>query len=126
MMKYEFEELIGKEITDETYSMYEKMYLALPESINKMQFVKMLNIDAIPENPASIERRNKRNDIIEKAKSIIANYEDDIRFYKEQINFCKSVNGTDYNLQKDEIKHYKKMINYCKSKIAETKMIYSL
>jgi len=126
MMKYEFENLIGKEITDETYSMYEKMYLALPENIDKQQFVSMLNIDAIPENPIAIERRNKRNELIEKAKSRITDYKNDIKYYKEQINFYKSLDSTDYDFLKNEIKYYKKMINYCKSKIAETKMIYSL
>jgi len=126
MMKYEFENLIGKEITDETYSMYEKMYLALPENINKQQFVKMLNIDAIPENPIAIERRNRRNELIEKAKSRITDYKNDIKYYKDQINFYKSLDSTDYDFLKNEIKYYKKMINYCKSKITETKMIYSL
>ena len=125
-MKYEFENLIGKEITDETYSMYEKMYLALPENINKQQFVKMLNIDAIPENPIAIERRNRRNELIEKAKSRITDYKNDIKYYKDQINFYKSLDSTDYDFLKNEIKYYKKMINYCKSKITETKMIYSL
>ena len=126
MMKYEFENLIGKEITEETYSMYEKMYLALPENIDKQQFVKMLNIDAIPENPIVIERRNRRNELIEKAKSRIAEYKSDMNYYKEQIKFYKSLDSTDYDFLKNEIKYYKKMINYCKSKIAETKMIYSL
>lgn len=126
MMKYEFEELIGKEITDETYSMYEKMYLALPENINKQQFVKMLNIDAIPENPIAIERRNKRNELIERAKSIITEYKNDIKYYKESIKFYKSLYASDDDFAKNEIEHYKKMINYCKSKIDETKMIYGL
>lgn len=130
-MKYEFEELIGKEITDETYSMYEKMYLALPENIDKQQFVKMLNIDAIPENPTAIERRNRRNELIEKAKSRIAEYKNDIKYYKEQIEFFKSLDSTDCNFIdddfiKNEIEHYKLMINNSKSKIAETKMIYGL
>lgn len=126
MMKYEFEELIGKEITEETYSMYEKMYLALPENIDKQQFVKMLNIDAIPENPIAIERRNKRNALIEKAKSRIAEYKNDIQYCKEQIKFYKSLDSNDYDFLKNEIKSYKKTINYYKSKIAETKMMYSL
>lgn len=126
MMKYEFEELIGKEITEETYSMYEKMYLALPENIDKQQFVKMLNIDAIPENPIAIERRNKRNELIERAKSIITEYKNDIKYYKESIKFYKSLYASDDDFVKNEIEHYKKMINYCKSKIDETKMIYGL
>lgn len=57
MMKCEFEEMIGKEITAETYAIYEAMYIAAPETVDKKTFVSMLNIEAIPEAPEAIERR---------------------------------------------------------------------
>lgn len=59
MMKYEFEEMVGKEVSVETYEIYEKMYMALPEGITKQQFVGMLNISAIPESEDAIERKRK-------------------------------------------------------------------
>ena len=57
MMKCEFEELIGKEVSYETFEMYESMYMALPENISKADFVNMLNIKAIPESEEAIHRR---------------------------------------------------------------------
>lgn len=59
MMKQEFEQMVGKEVTVETFEMYEKMYMALPESVDKQQFVAMLNIKAIPEHPEAIARREE-------------------------------------------------------------------
>lgn len=47
-MKCEFEKMIGKEVSTETFKIYEAMYMALPESIDKQQFVEMLKIKAIP------------------------------------------------------------------------------
>ena len=60
MLKSEFEEMIGKQVTYDTFQMYDTMYNALPENINKQQFVDMLNIDAIPEDPEAIECKKKR------------------------------------------------------------------
>jgi hypothetical protein len=62
MMKCEFEEMIGKEITAETYAIYEAMYSAAPETVDKKTFVSMLNIEAIPEAPEAIERRRKADE----------------------------------------------------------------
>ena len=59
MMKQEFEQLIGKEVSYETFRLYEEMYLAAPESVTKQKFVEMLNIDAIPESEDAIERRQR-------------------------------------------------------------------
>lgn len=72
MMKCEFEQMIGKEVTVETFEMYEAMYLALPENVNKQQFVEMLNIKAIPESPEAIARRAEREKFIAEIKAKIA------------------------------------------------------
>lgn len=72
MMKCEFEEMIGKEVTVEIFEMYDAMYLALPENVNKQQFVKMLNIEAIPESPEAIARREEREKFIAEIKQKIA------------------------------------------------------
>ena len=61
MMKQEFEQLIGKEVSYDTFRIYEEMYLAAPESVTKQVFVQMLNIDAIPESEEAIERKEKRS-----------------------------------------------------------------
>lgn len=79
MLKEEFENMIGKQVTYDTFKLYENMYTALPETVNKQQFVEMLNIKAIPEDPAAIERRQEaekmgqelRGKIQEKRKEIL-------------------------------------------------------
>lgn len=84
MMKCEFEELIGKEVSYETFEMYEAMYSALPDNINKQQFVDMLNIDAIPEDPEVIERRKKREEFINDIKDQIAGKKAEIKYFEQE------------------------------------------
>lgn len=72
MMKCEFEEMIGKEVTVETFEMYNAMYSALPESVNKQQFVEMLNIKTIPESPEAIARKEERSKFVTEVKAKIA------------------------------------------------------
>ena len=85
MLKSEFEEMIGKQVTYDTFQMYDAMYNALPENINKQQFVDMLNIDAIPEDPEAIERNKKRKEFIDDIKNQIAGKRAEIKYY-EQVN----------------------------------------
>lgn len=75
MMKCEFEQMIGKEVTVETFEMYEQMYLALPEGVSKQQFVEMLNVRAIPESPEAIARKEERAKFVAKVKAQIADLE---------------------------------------------------
>lgn len=76
MMKQEFERLIGKEVEYETFEMYEKMYNAV--DVDKQEFVKMLNIEAIPESRRAIEAR-------EEAERIINDIKDEIKRLKEEL-----------------------------------------
>lgn len=84
MLKSEFEELIGKQVTYDTFHMYEDMYSGLPENINKQQFVDMLNIDAIPEDPEAIERRKERERFVSDIKDQIASKRDDIKYFEQE------------------------------------------
>ena len=84
MMKCEFEELIGKEVSYETFEMYESMYSALPENISKVDFVNMLNIKAIPESEEAIERRKKREEFINDIKDQIAGKKADIKYFEQE------------------------------------------
>ena len=59
MMKCEFEEMIQKEVSQEVFAMYEAMYMATPESVSKQEFVKMLNIEAIPESEEAKARKEE-------------------------------------------------------------------
>lgn len=74
MTKQEFETLINKEVTYETFRLYESMYNALPESINKQQFIKMLNLKSIPENPEAIRRREENQKIVKEINNRLKNF----------------------------------------------------
>ena len=80
----QIEEMIGKQVTYDTFHMYENMYSALPENINKQQFVDMLNIDVIPEDPEAIERRKKREEFINDIKDQIAGRKADIKYFEQE------------------------------------------
>lgn len=84
MLKSEFEEMIGKQVTYDTFHMYENMYGALPENTNKQQFVGMLNIEAIPEDPAAIERRKEREEFVNDIKDQIAGKKADIKYFEQE------------------------------------------
>ena len=84
MLKSEFEFLIGKEVDNDTFAMYENMYMALPDNIDKRKFVSMLNIDAIPEDPEVIERRKKREEFINDIKDQIAGKKADIKYFERE------------------------------------------
>lgn len=81
MTKQEFETLINKEVTYETFELYESMYNALPESINKQQFVEMLNLKSIPENPEAIRRREENQKIVKEIKQQIKELQEE---YEEE------------------------------------------
>lgn len=84
MLKSEFEELIGKQVTYDTFHMYENMYSGLPENINKQQFVKMLNIDAIPEDPEAIKRRQERERFVSDIKDQIEGKKAEIKYFERE------------------------------------------
>ncbi len=84
MLKSEFEEMIGKQVTYDTFQMYDTVYNALPENINKQQFVDMLNIDAIPEDPEAIERKKKRKEFIDDIKYQIAGKRAEIKYFEQE------------------------------------------
>lgn len=62
MLKEEFENLIGKEVDFEVFRMYEAMYAAAPETVDKRAFVAMLNLDAIPESERAKKAREEKEE----------------------------------------------------------------
>lgn len=134
MMKSEFEKMIGKEITAETYAIYEAMYTATPETIDKETFVGMLNITAIPEAPEAIERRRKADEWKQtqlkkveelkkelcEAKKSKADAESDYYYWKPL--------DTEYSKNScfKRIKLYNQRIKAIKSQIAELKFCLTL
>lgn len=93
MMKCEFEQLIDKEVDDDIFEMYEKMYMALPENVSKQEFVKTLNVAEIPEGDSAIVRRAERNafiaDIKEKIDGLKADLEFTIKYHSDNAQYIK-------------------------------------
>lgn len=131
MMKQEFEQLVGKEVTVETFEMYEAMYMALPESVNKQQFVAMLNITAIPEDPAAVERREQRKAFVADINRQIKDIKDAIEQHKywfqqakDSMNYWK--NDEDkfmYNSYRTEMDCHSEQIKMLRNRISELKML---
>ena len=117
MMKCEFETLIGKEVSYETFEMYESMYHALPENISKVDFVNMLNIKAIPESEEAIHRRMEKEQLIRDIKQQIADLKEKIGYEQECIDrYTSYLNDTPYYEKKNFVRE-------CKSWIAGSKRI---
>lgn len=124
MMKQEFEEMIGKEVSCETFSIYEEMYLAAPESVTKQKFVEMLNIAAIPESEEAIARKERaaafRKEIEDKIKERKAWLEMEKSALERYIEWSKEPDGecwkTDVRIKKSQIKRLR-------AEIAALKMI---
>ncbi len=126
MMKCEFEEMVGKEVTEETYRIYEQMYTALPENVTKQQFVAMLDIAAIPESDSAIKRREEaakfRQEILDEIAGLqkeVKQITEDIARYKEYME----LNDLDRDFWKAEARRYREYARELKMKIAALKWV---
>lgn len=125
MMKVEFEQMIGKEVSYDTFRTYEEMYLALPENVTKQQFVAMLNIDAIPESEDAIERKRQNEELKERVAEEISTIKAEIEKVQSEIENIKSwiANGDDDGYWKREIKWAKQRVSRLKANISVLKTI---
>ena len=130
MLKREFEEMIGKQVTYDTFRMYENMYSAVPENINKQQFVEMLNIDAIPEDSEAIESRKKREEFINDIKDQIAAKRTDIQYTQQEneryrMYISEEDSKEEINLFLGYIRSNNRYIEKLRAEIKELKQIIS-
>ena len=128
MMKSEFEELIGKEVDNGTFEMYNSMYLSLPEGIDKATFVKMLNIDAIPESEDALRRRSEKEVIVKGIKEEIMSKVEDIQYYKADNERCKillkeDIDKEDKKIFRERVKRNNRIIMNLKIAIKELKYV---
>lgn len=125
MMKCEFEKMIEKEVSPETFEMYETMYNALPESVSKQQFVAMLNVAAIPESESAIARRAERERLIDRITAEIDTQKAEIAEMKKEIENMAAwiAEDDDAGYWKREIKWTKSRIKERQQKIAELKSV---
>ena len=127
MLKSEIEALIGKEVTPETFNIYNEMYLALPLNFTKVDFVNILNIDKIPECPDAVERRAKRLEYlasieqdIETQKATLKELKDRLALYKY---YSQTLGADDFI--KNEIAYCKRLITETKNEISSLKFLLS-
>lgn len=85
MLKEEFESRIGKRVEFETYALYNEMYNAT--RLDKDAFCKLLNLDAIPEDPAAVKAREEAAEIIKAQKQKINELRDGIKSDEENANY---------------------------------------
>ena len=128
MLKSEFEEMIGKQVTYDTFQMYDTMYNALPENINKQQFVDMLNIDAIPEDPEAIERKKKRKEFIDDIKNQIAGKRAEIKYFEQKNEryreYIEETESKEYiNCYRNWIRGNNRHIEKLRAEIKEVKLL---
>lgn len=119
MMQCEFEALIGKEVSVETFKMYEAMYLALPDNIGKVDFVSMINIKAIPESEEAIHLRMEKEQLIHDIKQQIADLEEKIKYEQRNIAYFKCCLEEVLPDEKEWVKDYKRCIACSKSIISQ-------
>lgn len=120
MMKEEFEQLIGKEVSYDTFELYNSMYSVLPDKYTKQDFVNMLNVKEIPENPEAIERRKNKEELIKKYKQMIENKRGQIATLQQDTLYYKRLilEETD----KDIVAQYRKHIKYNTAFIKQYRM----
>lgn len=85
MLKEEFENLIGKRVTGDTFREYEKMYTSIDR--DKREFVAMLNLDAIPEDPEAVEARQARAALLQAQKDKINELKKEIKINEENAKY---------------------------------------
>lgn len=85
MLKEEFENLIGKRVTGDTFREYEKMYMSIDR--DKREFVAMLNLDAIPEDPAAVEARQARAALLQAQKDKISELKQEVKINEENAKY---------------------------------------
>lgn len=126
MMWSEFEELAGYRVTFEDYTnIIEPMYLAIPETVSKIDFIKMLDrkrFEYIPKK--SLEEIERVNEL----KSQIESLKEDIKWYEGRIEDMKILlaDETDENWIKEwkgNIKNYRERIKECRIQIKGIKWV---
>ena len=100
MMWHEFEELAGYEVSYKTYAeIIEPMYMALPDSINKQEFVKMLNRKVFA-LPTKREMLHEMKAIAEERKENcghFTNHEAELRLEELAKAYAKRFYGVDWD-----------------------------
>ena len=123
MMKCEFETMINKEVSADTFDQYNAMYMSLPEGISKEAFIKMLDVEAIPESPDAIKRKAERAEYVATIKYEVNTIAAEISRTRETINRYKEY--LTESTTPDEKKHFQYCIDgyrrYIKQLQAEKK-----
>lgn len=98
MMWKEFEEIAGYEVSYETYSkIIEPMYMALPNNIDKFQFVKMLDKKAfaLPTKKEMVKEMKKLAQFIFENCGVASFHEEEEQLRKLAVKYAKRFYGID-------------------------------
>lgn len=116
MMKYEFEELAGYEVTVEDYdNIIEPMYMAT--DLSKAEFVKVVDRKRFE---VKKEKTTEQIELENNLKEELATINEDIKYYTERIDTVKGYIPTE--TREEDIKEWKDMIKRYKEEIRILKM----
>ena len=114
MLKQEFEQLISKKVSYDTYLIYENMYSST--NLSKQQFINLLNVNAIPEDPEIVNLRNAYNEDIAYADTQIEYHSNCMESW-EGLTREDEFARCEHLYHKNQIIYYRKLKKYYKSQI---------
>lgn len=106
MMWQEFENLAGYEVTYETYTnIIEPMYMALPESVSKADFIKMLDKKAfaLPTKKEMVKEMKKLANGLFEICGHCSDWESEDKLEKLAKEYARRFHGIDWN---NDLKSY--------------------
>lgn len=120
MMWKEFEELAGYEVTYKTYTeVIEPMYMALPESFSKMDFIKMLNKKefALPTKKEMVKEMKKIAQFIFENCGIRSYHEEEEKLDKLAKQYAKRFYNIDWTHDTETYVFCTRQYAYCGCKM---------
>lgn len=119
MMWKEFEELAGYEVSYETYSkVIEPMYMAIPETVSKAQFVKMLDKKAfaLPTKKEMVKEMKKIAQFLFENCGISSYHEENEKLDKLAKSYAKRFFGIDWSNDTKSFVFFTREYAYCGSR----------
>ena len=122
MMHNEFMEMAGYKVSYEDYKeVIEPMYMAMPDSVSKADFIEMLDRSRfeIKKTEEELKQEQEYRDRIEFVAATLENHKVSLAYYKEQTVNLKD----ELKYARDAVSYYKGAIADCKTTIRELKSL---
>lgn len=125
MNKTNFEKLIKKDISTETYSLYKKLYATYKEYYKDEStiegFVKLINIKEIPQDKALKEKRQKAKKIIPEIEIKLRDLDNKLKTLEQTIMWVQASGSKNINHYVNEKIKLKREINLLNKELSKIK-----